>query len=170
VEPGPRGEPEFYCITPEEYGGFLCRLFDRWLDSPMDISVRDFDDLMLTMQGQPANTCIVQPRCGGYLLVEHNGDVFPCDFFVYPKWRLGNLNETPLSELRTSPKLMEFGNQKAMLSEACQSCKWLGSCFGGCLKHRTALGAPVTEPTYFCESYRMLFEHATLELAALQTA
>ena len=168
IEPGPNGEPAFYSVTAEAYGDFLCRLFDRWMDSSMDISVRDFDDLMAMYQGQPPNTCILQPRCGGYFLIEHTGDVFPCDFFVLPRWKLGNLNETSLGELRDSPKLAEFGEQKGMLSEQCQSCPWLTFCFGGCLKHRTALGGPVTEPTYYCESYRKLYEHSKQVLDSLQ--
>ena len=167
VEPGPSGTPAFYSISPEDYGSFLCRLFDRWMDSPMDISIRDFDDLMMTYQGQPPNTCIVQPRCGGYFLVEHNGDVFPCDFFVLPKWKLGNVNETPLSELRASAKLAEFGDQKAALSDECRECAWLRFCYGGCLKHRTVLGGSFSDPTYFCRAYKKLFEHAVSELQSI---
>lgn len=168
VEPGPRGSVAFYSITPEEYGEFLCRIFDRWLDSPMDISVRDFDDLMLMLQGQPPNTCILQPRCGGYMLVEHNGDVFPCDFFVLPKWKLGNLNETPLIELRESPKLKEFGAQKGMLAGECMECNWRGFCYGGCLKHRLTIKGSPSELTYFCASYKMLFEHSRSVLDSLR--
>ena len=170
IEPGPGGTPAFYAITPEQYGEFLCRVFDRWLDSPMDISVRDFDDLMMMRQGQPANTCINQPRCGGYFLIEHNGDVFPCDFFVLPKWKLGNLNETPLSELRMSPKLAEFGEQKTMLSVQCRECKWLTFCYGGCIKHRIILGGDVSDPTYFCKSYTMLHEHSSSVLDELESS
>ena len=169
VEPGPNGEPAFYSVTADVYGDFLVKLFDRWMDSSMDISVRDFDDLMAMYQGQPPNTCILQPRCGGYFLIEHTGDVFPCDFFVLPRWKLGNLNETSLAELRHSPKLAEFGEQKAMLSEQCQACPWLTFCYGGCLKHRTALGGPVDEPTYYCESYRKLYEHSKTVLDSLQS-
>ncbi|MCL6520645.1 MAG: anaerobic sulfatase maturase [Armatimonadetes bacterium] len=168
LEPGPGGTPAFYSITPEQYGEFLCRIFDRWLDSPMDISVRDFDDLMLMLQGQPSNTCITQPRCGGYMLVEHTGDVFPCDFFVLPKWKLGNLNETPLSELRFSTKLAKFGEQKTMLSDACRECHWLRFCYGGCIKHRIILGGAPSDPSYFCNSYKMFFEYATSVLEEIQ--
>ena len=160
VEPGPGGQPAFYAVSPEDYGDFLCRLFDRWMDSPMDICVRDFDDLMAMYQNNPPNTCILQPKCGGYMLVEHTGDVFPCDFFVLPKWRLGNLNETPLSELRASAKLAEFGDQKGMLSKECQACTWLGFCHGGCIKHRVVLGGSPSDRTYFCKAYRQLFEHS----------
>jgi len=167
IEPGPGGKPAFYAISPEAYGDFLCRLFDRWLDSPMDISVRDFDDLVLMRQGRPPTTCMYGPRCGGYLLVEHNGDVFPCDFFVAPRWRLGNLHETHLGELMQSEKLREFGDYKAALSDACRACQWLEFCYGGCLKHRTVLGGEFSDPTYFCPAYKRLFQHATSELQKL---
>lgn len=168
LEPGPGGQPAFYSVSPEDYGYFLCRLFDRWMDSPMDISIRDFDDLMAMYQGQPPNTCILQPRCGGYLLVEHTGDVFPCDFFVLPKWRLGNLNEASLSELRTSAKLAEFGDQKAMLSDECRSCEWLSFCYGGCLKHRLSMGGSPSTRTFYCKAYRQLFEHSKSVLDELK--
>jgi len=168
LEPGPGGAPAFYAITPEQYGNFLVRIFDRWLDSPMDISIRDFDDLMLILKGQPSNTCITQPRCGGYLLVEHTGDVFPCDFFVLPKWRIGNINQSSLEELKRSPKLMEFGDQKTMLSDECRMCPWLRFCYGGCIKHRVILGGQPSDRTYFCESYKMLLQHATKVLQELQ--
>ncbi|HUV03836.1 MAG TPA: anaerobic sulfatase maturase [Armatimonadota bacterium] len=167
VEPGPGGKPASYSISPEDFGDFLCRLFDRWMDSPMDVSIRDFDDLLAMHQGRSPTTCIYQPRCGGYLLIEHNGDVFPCDFFVLPKWRLGNLNETPLAELRASGKLAEFGGQKAMLSDECLNCPWVNFCYGGCLKYRTVLGGPVSQPTYLCEAYKRLFGHASSVLAEL---
>lgn len=169
IEPGPGKTPASYSITPENYGKFLCGLFDRWMDSPMDISVRDFDDLLAVYQGATPGTCIHQPRCGGYMVVEHNGDVFTCDFFVTPKCRLGNINETPLIELAASAGLSEFGEQKSMFSDQCKKCKWLRFCNGGCLKHRTVLGGEVTDPSYFCMAYQMLFEHASSVLEPLKT-
>jgi uncharacterized protein len=165
VEPGPGGASSFYSVSAEEYGRFLCRLFDRWMDSSMDISIRDFDELLSIYQGQPVNSCIFQPKCGGYLLVEHTGDVFPCDFFVTPKWKLGNLNETPLGELRQSSKIDEFGSQKTVLAEECKSCEWLTFCYGGCLKHRFALN---NDKSYFCEAYKALFAHSKEVLDSLQ--
>ena len=164
VEPGPEGKPEFYSVSPEAYGDFLCALFDRWLDSSMDVSIRDFDELLNIFNGQPTNSCIFQERCGGYFLVEHTGDVFPCDFFVLPRWKLGNLNETPLGEMKSSPKLKEFGDQKTILAQECRDCPWLGFCYGGCLKHRGVLHL---DRTHFCESYKRLFEHAKSALESL---
>ncbi len=102
------------------------------------------------------------------MLVEHTGDVFPCDFFVLPRWKLGNLNETPLSELRLSPKLLEFGDQKTMLSDVCKECPWLRFCYGGCIKHRVILGGAPSDPSYFCKSYKMFFEYATSVLEEIQ--
>jgi len=160
VEPGPGGKPAFFSITPEEYGDFLCRLFDLWLDSSMDISIRDFDDLMMLFQGQRPNTCIWGPTCGMYVVVEHTGDVFPCDFFVLPKWKLGNVNETTLAEIIYSEKIREFGDEKTKYSEECAGCEWLRFCHGGCLKHRLLIGCASPEQTYFCKSYKQLFEHS----------
>lgn len=168
VEPGPKHQPAFYSITPEDYGSFLCRLFDRWMDSPMDISVRDFDDLMAAYRGIPPGTCIYKERCGEYMLVEHTGEVFTCDFFVLPKWRLGNIIENTISELMKSQKFIEFGDQKTMLSEECQACEWVTICHGGCCKHRTVLGGDIASPSYFCKGYKKLFAHAKSVLESLQ--
>ena len=161
VEPGPGGTPAFYSVTPELYGEFLCRLFDLWMDSPADISIRDFDDLLIIYRGGTSNTCTTQPRCGGYVVVEHNGDVFPCDFFVLPKWKLGNLHEKPLSELLQSDKLKEFGELKTKLSQSCLECEWLRFCYGGCCKYRIVLGGSANDPTCLCSAYRRFYAHAT---------
>lgn len=164
VEPGPNGHATFYSVSPEAYGDFLCRMFDRWMDSPMDVSVRDFDELMNIYNGQPANSCIFQERCGGYFLIEHTGDVFPCDFFVLPKWKLGNLNEVPLGEMKDSSKLKEFGDSKTIIASECKECEWLRFCHGGCLKHRGVLHL---DRSYFCESYKRLFAHSKSVLEGL---
>ena len=164
VEPGPNSQATFYSVSPESYGDFLCALFDRWMDSPMDVSVRDFDELMNVYNGQPVNSCIFQERCGGYFLIEHTGDVFPCDFFVLPKWKLGNLNEISLGELKSSPKLQEFGDSKTIISDDCKDCEWLRMCYGGCLKHRGVLHL---DRSYFCESYKRLFAHSKSVLETL---
>lgn len=170
VEPGPKHSPAFYSVNPELYGDFLCRLFDLWLDSPIDISIRDFDDFMLIRQGHVSTTCTTKPYCGGYVVVEHTGDVFPCDFFVLPRWRLGNVNETPLSQLLHSDKLREFGEQKAKLSDHCHECPWLPYCYGGCCKYRIILGGSISEPTYLCPAYQRFYSHATSVLDELSSS
>lgn len=162
------GELMPYNCSPEQYGRFLCAIFDRWsAQNPPTTYVRTMDDLLMMYVGHPCPSCISRPTCGDYLLVEHNGDVYPCDFFVEDEWRLGNLLETPLRELALSDKFLEFRLAKGQHGAQCDACQWLHLCHGGCPRHRlTGLGT-VKGPCYFCESYRMLFEHADVRLSEM---
>lgn len=160
VEPGGKGTPAPFSISPEDYGEFLVRVFDRWVSDFPSVSIRDFDDLLMRQLGMQPGTCTVSDRCGDYVVVEHNGDVFACDFFVVAKWRLGNILETPLDEIVASEKLEEFARGKSKLGQTCLRCPFLEQCYGGCQKHRIVLGGDLTEPSYFCKAYRRLFAHA----------
>ena len=99
-------------------------------------------------------------RCADYVVIEHNGDAFACDFFVTAKWRLGNILETPLEQIATSEKLAEFREAKTRVGEVCEACPFLGLCHGGCQKHRIVLGGAPTDPSYFCRAYKRLYAHA----------
>jgi len=159
IEPGRKGTPAYFSISPEEYGAFLVRVFDRWVEDFPDVSIRDFDDLLLRELGRQPGTCITSPRCGSYVVIEHNGDVFACDFFVCAKWKLGNIMETPLSEIVASEKLEEFARGKSELGDVCKACPFTGKCWGGCQKHRIVLGGGNSEPSYFCKGYKRLLAH-----------
>lgn len=167
VEPGGKGEPAPFSISPEDYGEFLVAVFDRWVEDFPGVSIRDFDDLLLRALGREPGTCTVKDRCGDYVVVEHNGDVFACDFFVTSAWRLGNIMETPFGEITASEKLEEFARRKTDLGPACSGCRYLTWCHGGCQKHRIVLGGEPTQPSYFCKAYKRLFAHAEPVLPAL---
>ena len=148
-----------FSITPEDYGEFLVRVFDKWVEDFPNVSIRDFDDLLLLELGENPGTCTTSERCGSYVVVEHNGDVFACDFFVVSKWRLGNMMETPLAEIIESAKVEEFARAKSELGKECEKCKFLPKCYGGCQKHRIVLGGENTDPSYFCKAYKRLHRH-----------
>lgn len=159
-----------FSVSAEPYGLFLIRLFDLWLgdiqDGVASVSIRDFDTLFYTYVGMTPPGCTLKERCGTYLTVEHNGDVFPCDFFVEREWRLGNLRELTLEEMYDSSLRQAFGAGKAALPESCGGCRWLHKCWGGCVKDR------IRDPrdkgaNHFCRAYRMLLEHAHEALTAL---
>lgn len=159
--------PASFSITPEDYGAFLVRVFDLWAADFPGVSVRDFDDLLLRELGRPPGTCMVSDHCADYVVIEHNGDVFCCDFFVNAGWRLGNILETPLSEIVQSERLREFRQAKAKLGAKCAGCEYLGSCYGGCQKHRVVLGGETTDASYFCAAYKMLYKHALPKMPRL---
>lgn len=167
VEPGGKAEAAPFSITPEDYGEFLVRVFDRWVEDFPNVSIRDFDDLLMRELGRRPGTCTVSDRCGSYVVVEHNGDVFACDFFVISKWRLGNIMETPLAEIVQSEKLEEFAQAKSAIGPACEKCSFVSQCYGGCQKHRIVLGGRPTDPSYFCKAYKRLFAHAQPQMPEL---
>ena len=164
VERDPRtGGPTPFSVSPEAYGDFLCALFDEWKKDFRDgfptVSERTFDGLLHTYVGQPSPTCVFMETCGDYVVVEHSGDVYSCDFFVEPSCHLGNLLERELGLLAASPKQIEFGERKADLPPECQSCRWLRHCHGGCPKDRRVV--PATEGrNYLCPAYKQFFAHS----------
>jgi len=157
------GGPAPFSVSPEGYGDFLCGLFDEWVKNfengwPV-VSERTFDSLMHTYLGRPAPMCIFMETCGDYVVVEHSGDVYSCDFYVEPSCHLGNLFERDLSLLAASQKQVEFGERKRQRPPECDPCRWLPHCYGGCLKDRFAI--PATEGRdWFCTAYKRFFAHS----------
>ena len=152
-----------YSVTAAQYGEFLNRLFVRWqndftLDGP-GISIRFFDAVLARYLGLEAAECELSDTCGTYLVIEHNGDVYSCDFFVEPDHRLGSLRSDRLIDLLNSSQQVSFGNAKSQIAATCSACRWLMYCHGGCPKDRVK--NPGGDGTsYFCESYRKFFESA----------
>jgi uncharacterized protein len=159
-----------FSVSAEKYGEFLNKIFDLWhadiKDGVAAISVRYFDSVFHRYVGLEAPECTLAQVCGSYLTVEHNGDVFSCDFFVENDWKLGNVKTHRLDEMLNSPHQEKFGNLKADLPEECNTCEWLKKCWGGCTKDR------IRDPqdkgsNHFCVSYKMFFEHADKKLTTL---
>jgi len=147
-----------YSITPEQYGRFLIEVFDEWTSEGIpQIYVRDFDELLIAYVTGEALSCTFSRECGKYVVIEYNGDIYACDFYVEPQWFLGNLTEQPLEEIVATEKFLKFKKQKSKLARKCEGCPWLIHCRGGCPKH---WAVPNSETNYFCPSYQMFFEHS----------
>jgi len=165
VENLPDGTLTDFSVDPLEYGAFLCKLFDLWLhDFDMEqlkahVHIRYFESLMMLYVGQDAGDCQLQKTCGSYLVAEHNGDIYSCDFFVDPDLKLGNLLTGNLQKMFTSDKHRIFGLEKQTLAEECSSCPWLRHCYNGCIKDRIH-NVSDREKNYFCESTKMFYSHA----------
>jgi uncharacterized protein len=159
-----------FAVAPEQLGTFLCEVFDCWLadfrDGEPTTSIRWFESIFATYVGVRPPECTLFTECGNYVVVEHNGDVFSCDFFVEDEWRLGNVLDGDLLDMLNSPLQARFGRRKAALPAACQQCRWLAHCRGGCPKERWghASGARLS---YFCEAYQTFFAHADSHLRQL---
>ena len=167
VERGPEGGAAPFTVDAEAYGRFLCDLFDAWQSDGRRASVRLFDAILERLVTGESPLCIVGRRCDHYLVVEHSGDVYPCDFFVVRRWHLGNLLKTPLERLFGGDKHRRFASIKAQLAPQCRECEWVDMCWGGCLKDRQFVGDPRRVPTYLCPAYKMFFAHAHDDLRRL---
>ncbi|MEK6649376.1 MAG: anaerobic sulfatase maturase [Bacteroidota bacterium] len=172
VETDPRDSSRAapYSVSAEQYGEFLVKLFDLWHadihDGVATTSLRSFDSVFHRYVGLEAPDCTLMKTCGAYLVVEHSGDVYACDFFVEDDWKLGNIMTHRLDEMLNSPRQTEFGKLKAALPGECVTCEWLRKCQGGCTKDR------IRDPrdqgsNHFCRSYMKFFEHADVALTTL---
>jgi uncharacterized protein len=154
-------------VPPDAYGDFLCDVFDYWSREGFGkVSVRDFEAILAARMGQPAGLCTYGDRCNQYIVVEHNGDVFPCDFFVEGDWKLGNIMEAPLHTFLEHEKHRQFAYQKTKVP-ACRGCEWRSMCNGGCQKDRLANGGSFSDPTVLCSSYKQFFAHAVPKMKPL---
>ncbi len=163
VEVDPQsGQIAEFSVTPKQYGDFLCRVFDRWMAfGPDKLSVRDFDSILSHCISGRHSICTFDRQCSQYIVIEHQGDAFPCDFFVEPKWRLGNIFDTPIAELAACARKKAFARMKTNLANKCIVCRHLAICRGGCMKDRAPFDMDnYGRESYFCESYRQFFDHA----------
>ena len=156
------GEIADFAITPKQYGEFLCRIFDRWYDyGPDKVSIRDFDSILSLCAVGKHTLCTFDKQCSTYIVIEHTGDAFCCDFFVEPGWKLGNIFETPIGKLASGSKKRTFARTKQRLCGRCIACRHLAVCRGGCMKDRTVFQRDnFTQVSYFCESYKRFFDYA----------
>jgi uncharacterized protein len=136
VEWTPQGEAASFSLRPGEYGRFLVALFDLWAaETERQISVKLFDDLVLFLAGRPMRDCMHRSQCDSHLVVERDGSVYPCDFFVSDVHRLGSILEQTLPELRGAPRAQAFRSRKAEHAPApCADCRHFDICRGGCCK------------------------------------
>lgn len=157
-------------VRPEQFGRFLIGVFDQWvLNDVGKVFVRDFDQALAAWVGAGASLCVYTKHCGRATAVEHNGDLYSCDHFVLPEYKLGNIRQTPLAELANSARQEQFGLDKEhKLPEYCRRCRCLFICNGACPKDRF-LRTPDGQPglNYLCEGYKAFFEHIDPHMKAM---
>jgi len=154
------GRPADFSITPRQYGDFLCRLFDLWYDyGPEKLNIREFDSLITHYVMGKHTICTYSKQCAGFVVIEHTGEAFCCEFFVEPQWRLGNILDTPLAKLAAGSKKRAFARNKEKVCNKCLVCRHLDICRGGCVKDRMRLDAGEDRGNYFCESYKQFFDY-----------
>jgi uncharacterized protein len=162
-----------WTAPPEGFGKFLCDVFDDWRAKDIGrVFVQIFEEYGSVLAGLPARLCVFASDCRGTPILEANGDLYSCDHYAYPAYRLGNILRTPIGDLARSARQIEFGRTKAgSLAEQCARCEFLAACFGGCPKHRFSSGKAGEKPvSYLCPSYRRFFAHTAAALAHIVRA
>ena len=151
-----------FSIRPKQWGNFLCTIFDEWVRHDVSMFfINIFDATLANWVGVTPGLCTMAKHCGHAGVMEHNGDVYSCDHFVFPEYKLGNIHEQSLVEMMYSERQRRFGRAKAdSLPTQCRECQWLNACHGECPRNRfirTANGEPGLN--YLCEGYRQYFSH-----------
>lgn len=154
--------PTTWSVAPVAYGSFLIDIFDEWVCHDVGtIFVQLFDNALGSWLGHGSSLCVFAETCGRAIAVEHDGSVFACDHFVYPRYRLGRLGERTLAEMVDSAAQRKFGADKRdTLPVYCRRCEVRFACHGECPKHRF-LQTPDGEPglNYLCAAYQRFFRH-----------
>ncbi len=151
-----------WSVEPMQYGNFLCEIFDEWVRKDVgEYFIQIFDVALESWLGFQQSLCVFNETCGKALAIEHNGDLYSCDHYVYPDYKLGNIIEHPLESLVFSEKQKEFGkDKKDKLPQYCLNCEVKFACNGECPKHRF-INTPDGESglNYLCAGYKKFFNH-----------
>lgn len=156
------GELVDFSVTPEQWGKFLCTIFDEWVRHDVGTYfIQIFDATLANWAGVQPGLCSLAKECGHAGVMEFNGDVYSCDHFVYPEHLLGNINEKTITEMMYGEKQREFAKLKhELLPQQCRECPVEFACHGECPKNRFTCdkyGNPGLN--YLCKGYRQFFEH-----------
>lgn len=151
-----------FSVTPEQWGNFLCRIFDEWVRQDVgDTFVEIFDCTLANWVGETPGICVYAKECGHAGVMEFNGDVYSCDHFVFPEYRLGNIREKTITEMLYGNKQIQFSKLKSQaLPQQCHECEWEFACHGECPKNRfikDQYGNPGLN--YLCKGYAQYFKH-----------
>jgi uncharacterized protein len=151
-----------WSVEPQAFGNFMARIFDEWVKKDVGRTfVQLFDVALESWLGLDQSLCVFRRTCGSAMAMEHTGDLYSCDHFVYPEHKLGNITETALQEMVSSAQQKKFGSDKRdLLPKMCRECDVKFACNGECPKHRFAT-TPDGEPglNYLCAGYKYFFHH-----------
>ena len=154
-------------VTPEQWGRFLCGVYDEWKQKDIGrIFVQLFDATLANWVGEPPGICSMSPYCGRAAAMEANGDVYSCDHFVFPEYRLGNIRQQSLTAMLYGERQQQFGrNKSATLPRQCRECRFRFACHGECPKNRF-LKDKYGEPglNYLCAGYQQFFAHVAADM------
>ncbi|MBU3913962.1 SPASM domain-containing protein, partial [bacterium] len=161
VEYNLKGELTDFSITGEEWGNFLCEIYDLWYPKDVNIvSIRHFDSILMQIVENISNVCTLGKNCCQYFVVEYNGDIYPCDFFVEKQYKLGNILENTWEEMLSSKLYKDFGAKKTQWNSACENCLYINYCNGDCLKHRIFANNTPQRLSGLCVGWKAFYQHS----------
>lgn len=153
-------------VTAEGWGHFLCGVYDEWVRHDVGrIFVQLFDAVLSNWVGQQPGICSLSAMCGHVAAMEWNGDVYSCDHFVFPEYKLGNINTHSLTEMMYGQQQRHFSRMKTTLPRQCHECRYLTTCYGECPKNRFITDR-YDNPglNYLCNGYRQFFNHVASDM------
>ena len=152
-----------WSVKSEDFGKFLNKIFDVWVRNDVGkFFVQMFDTTLGLWLNLPAQLCVFSETCGNAFALEADGDIYACDHYVYPEYKLGNLHETSIFKINNGNKAIGFGNAKRdRISSNCKKCQYRFACNGGCPKHRfVKSNTGKNDLDYFCKGHKMFFRHS----------
>lgn len=166
------GKVTDYSITPEQWGSFLCTLYDEWVKEDVgEIFIQIFDATLANWAGVIPGICSLSEMCGHSAAMEFNGDLYSCDHFVFPQYKLGNIRQQSLTSMMYGKQQREFGKQKTeSLPRQCRECEFLFACHGECPKNRFCSDRyGEAGLNYLCSGYYQFFKHVTSDMDYMKT-
>jgi len=158
-----------FSVSGKDTGQFYCDIFDMWMQDGFPwVSIRLFEDILIYLFDRVHVSCCWMESCDSYIVVEHNGDCYPCDFFVYPEWKIGNIREDDLDVILGSSVRKRFASIKSDIPDECSSCDLLHFCRGDCTKFRQSSNERFDRKSEFCDTLKMLISHMEPHLPRIQ--
>ncbi|MHA2122917.1 MAG: SPASM domain-containing protein, partial [Promethearchaeota archaeon] len=158
VEFDEKGKLKPFSVTGEDWGNFLCDLFEEWIKEDIQkVSIRLFDSILNYLVSGTYSVCYMGNNCCQYFVVEYDGNVYPCDFFVKNDLKLGNVRTHSWDDLLNSKIYQTFGNQKVRFNNRCNSCPFINFCHEDCQKHRFDLSNSSKALSILCKGWKKFY-------------
>ncbi len=153
-----------YSLKPNEYEFFLKTLFDLWFEDMKNnkiVSIRFFDNILKMYLEMEPEACSMRQMCHIQNVIEADGSVYPCDFYTYENYKLGNVNECNFNEILESKKSIDFVKQSLITNHQCSKCEWYKYCKNGCRRYRDtgSDNSNISDPSYYCSVYKSFYSY-----------
>ena len=152
-----------FSLSLERFTAFLKATFDLYyqdFEKGDSVSIRTFDNYVSMIGGYPPEACGMAGVCSCYFVVEGDGSVYPCDFYVLDRYRLGNIRQDSFAQMKQSQTARTFVEESWYVEEGCKTCRWLPICRGGCRRHREPFVQGHPRRNIYCDAYRTFFDYA----------